>query len=551
MSKNRQNAVFGRRQFLKRAGQVVAGGAFALGSRPGSVLIPGAEQPAGVRALPAQPNLLFIVTDQERVPQHWSWDAAALAANLPARQKLLTNGLSFTRAFCNSAMCSPSRATLMTGYYPPQHGLIRTLTYNETALSNTEVPLPTYIPNMANMLASAGYHVAIKGKWHLSKNSLGNAPDENDVKAFGYLDWEPTTAGEATATGAFGGGCAQNDAKIVDDAVAWLGQASLPEPFALFVMLANPHDVLAFPKYTNNLDESCSPDTSYAGPSTDWTWGIELPPTFGEDLVAANKPSVQNASLGLYAAALGTLPTVVDQRKYVNFYAYLHTLVDQQINRVLSAVEGWSNARRPVIIRTADHGEMGLSHGGLRQKMFNVYEETIHVPLIISHPDLPNKGTTNSLASLVDILPTVASLANVPNKAAWTHSGVDLTPIINDPTAALQDTILFTFDDDRAGTGSDPGFLTSTPIAHHIRCIRCDYNGKQWKYARYFNPADEEAAAEEFELYCLTDDPLEQDNLYSPTTPSAEQTHLQDRLAQVEAERLKPLGITYLPVFQK
>jgi arylsulfatase A-like enzyme len=183
--------------------------------------------------------------------------------------------------------------------------------------------------------------------------------------------------------------------------------------------------------------------------------------------------------------------------------------------------------------------------------MFNVYEETIHVPLIISHPDLPNKGTTNSLASLVDILPTVASLANVPNKAAWTHSGVDLTPIINDPTAALQDTILFTFDDDRAGTGSDPGFLTSTPIAHHIRCIRCDYNGKQWKYARYFNPADEEAAAEEFELYCLTDDPLEQDNLYSPTTPSAEQTHLQDRLAQVEAERLKPLGITYLPVFQK
>ena len=548
MTKNRQSAVFGRRQFLKKAGQVVAGGVVALNVHPAPTLEFQPEQAATAGSLPAQPNLLFIVTDQERVPQHWTWDNATLAANLPARQKLLDDGLSFNRAFCNSAMCSPSRATLMTGYYPPQHGLIRTLTYddNPASLSNTEVPLPSYIPNMANMLASAGYHVTLKGKWHLSKNAQGLAPDENDVKAYGYLDWEPTTAGEATAVGAFGGGCAQNDAKIVDEAVAWLGQANLPEPFALFVMLANPHDVLAYPKFTG--DETC--DTSYAL-TTDWTWGINLPDTFSEDLTAAHKPSVQNASLGLYAGALGVLTTLVDQKKYVNFYAYLHTLVDQQINRVLSALDGWTNTRRPVIIRTADHGEMGLAHGGLRQKMFNAYEETMHVPLIISHPDLPNKGATNALAALVDILPTVASLANVPNKAAWVHSGVDLTPVINNPAAVSQDTILFTFDDDRAGTANDPSFLTSTPIAHHIRCIRCDYNAKQWKYAHYFNPPDEDAAAEEFELYCLTDDPLEQNNLYSPSAPSAEQIYLHGRLAQVEAERLKPLTITYLPVLVK
>ena len=59
-------------------------------------------------------------------------------------------------------------------------------------------------------------------------------------------------------------------------------------------------------------------------------------------------------------------------------------------------------------MRCADHGEMGLSHGGLRQKMFNVYEETINVPLVVSNPVLfPRRRETDALASLVDVLPTL------------------------------------------------------------------------------------------------------------------------------------------------
>ena len=389
-----------RRQFLRSMGMAV-GGALVM-NVPQEV---GAMRQAA--ALPEHPNLLFIVTDQERAPQHW--DSFDLATLLPARQKLLNDGLSFTRAFCNSSMCSPSRACLMTGLYAPQHGLIRTLTYNESDLSDTEVPLVSYLPNMARMLESAGYHVALKGKWHLSKHADGNAPDANDVLQYGYRDWEPTTAGEATDINSFGAGCAQNDQQIVDSAVAWLNQTDLPQPFALFVMLANPHDVLAYPKLIDQ--ESCSPDTSYST-TTDWTWGITLPVTFSEDLTAQHKPKVQEASLNLYNLALGTLSGPIEPKQYVNFYAYLHILADQQIDRLLTAMETWDLQKRAVIIRAADHGEMGLAHGGLRQKMFNAYEETIHLPLIISHPGLPNKGqTTDALASLVDLLPTVASLA--------------------------------------------------------------------------------------------------------------------------------------------
>ncbi len=62
-------------------------------------------------------------------------------------------------------------------------------------------------------------------------------------------------------------------------------------------------------------------------------------------------------------------------------------------------------------MRCADHGEMGLSHGGLRQKAFNAYEETINVPIVVSNPVLfPKPVETDALASLVDLLPTVLSL---------------------------------------------------------------------------------------------------------------------------------------------
>ena len=90
-------------------------------------------------------------------------------------------------------------------------------------------------------------------------------------------------------------------------------------------------------------------------------------------------------------------------------------MVDEQIGRVMAR----SATRRPgslrsrtVVFRCADHGEMGLSHGGLRQKAFNSYEETIHIPLVVSNPVLfPKPVQSDALVSLVDFLPTVATLA--------------------------------------------------------------------------------------------------------------------------------------------
>ena len=167
-------------------------------------------------------------------------------------------------------------------------------------------------------------------------------------------------------------------------------------------------------------------------------------------------------TLALILGGLGILdPTRNEPEKYVNFYAFLQKHVDAQIGAVLDALDANPGlADKTVIVRIADHGELGLSHGGLRQKMFNVYEEMFNVPLIVSNPTLfPNPVQTDALASLIDIMPTLAALADVPDPGAWTFRGVNLMPVILDasqnptnPTVKVQDSILFTFDDENVGT---------------------------------------------------------------------------------------------------
>jgi len=75
-----------------------------------------------------RPNLLILITDQQRYRRHWPDDAGWLRDLTPNDAELARTGLSFRNAFCNTAMCSPSRATLFTGTYPAQHGVTLTLT---------------------------------------------------------------------------------------------------------------------------------------------------------------------------------------------------------------------------------------------------------------------------------------------------------------------------------------------------------------------------------------------------------------------------------------
>ncbi len=525
----------------------------------------------------ARPNLLLLVTDQQRQPRHWPDDPGWLRDLMPSSADLACTGMTFTKAFCNTAMCSPSRATLFTGRFPADHGVKLTLTAADlrpdvlntpavisemaSMLKRGEAPpkralgqfargalglgkstggepeLPKSVPNLARLLRSAGYEVAYKGKWHLTHPSGGEdamlggwtaADGERIERDYGFAGWEAPDAGENAKAAHFGGGNAGDgdgwDEVYTRQAEKWLGQADLPEPFCLVVSLVNPHDVLGYPA------------SHIAGGYADADFrelGVELPSTLDENL--KGKPAVHSLMRMGMAAYLGPLKTREQQLDYVNFYAYLHRVVDEKIGRILGALgdagDPGSLRSRTIVVRTADHGEMGLSHGGLRQKAFNAYEETINVPLVVSNPTLyPKPVETESLASIVDLLPTMLSLAGAD--AVPDLPGRDLTPILAAgagheaeliertpvdlgsvlehpaPTTTVQDAVRFTYDDHQAGTAmrEAPG------QPNRVRAIRTATH----KLARYHDPAG--GADPEFEMYDLGRDPDETDNLLEVRT---------------------------------
>lgn len=498
-----------RRTFLGGAGALVLTAVAGAGTASASQV----KSTARGDSFPAQPNIVVIITDQERRPMYWPEGWAE--RNLPNRQRITKHGLTFDQAVCNTAMCSPSRSTFFTGLYPAQHGVTRTLTEGGT-VSPTEPQLQTSEQNMATMLRSAGYRVHYRGKWHLSKGVDGGDPTSDDVARFGFEGWIPPDAGQDTNPDHFGGGCADHDRRVAEEAVEFLSgpDVSSGTPWALVVSFVNPHDVLAFPQTWDAMNGTCD---NYGSDAPDaFDQGIELPPTFDEILALNHKPTAQVQSELLLAAGLGPLLGPDQARKYINFYAYMHKVVDKHIGSVLDAIEATPlMLDQTVIVRISDHGEMGMSHGGLRQKVFNAYEETLRVPLVISNPLLfPDPVRTDAVASLIDVVPTLATLAQVPDRASWNFLGTDLTPVIVDaaaypagPSAQVQDTVLFTYDDQNCATPDGQNIVTQP---NHIRCIR----ESRWKYTMYFDPSG--VVAPQYELYDLDADILELNNLADP-----------------------------------
>jgi len=182
---------------------------------------------------------------------------------------------------------------------------------------------------------------------------------------------------------------------------------------------------------------------------------------------------------------------------------------------------------------------MGLAHGGLRQKNFNVYEESIRVPLVYSNPKLFRKPRSeDALVSHVDFLPTLANLIAAPGSAREKWQGRDYSSeVLKGSTREPgQQYVVFTYDDFQAGQASGPHI----PPPNHIVAIR----EQRWKLARYYDVDGN--VADEWEMYDLRDDPLETTNLadpgYTRTSKQKQQLErLQKKLAKVERTRLQPL----------
>ena len=535
-----------------------------------------------------KPNFLIVITDQQSGNPYWpkGWEEE----NLPAMRWLRDHGMSFNRAITNSCTCSPARVTMLTVLYPAQHGVTEVLEFdNITRLINDvtggpdadqkptpqqvtqsvalnikerrQRAMPSNVQNMSKILKTAGYNVIYKGKWHLTKpaNFVPSLAQkywtEADVKQlaerYGFDGWTMPDAGDNLAVENMGGGSIKNDQRFIDghgqaakygdsipteklelDSVLhFLETYDSDQPFCLIVSLVNPHDVLAYPGTAAGSTPDLPLYQAAGYKDADFMHlPIDRPPTWNEDL--STKPRAQSQFLKVSNSGAGTIsPEDVDlQLGYCRFYAYLCKHVDQQIQQVLDGLKKSRFFDDTFIIRLSDHGDMAMAHGLQRQKMFNVYEETLNVPFVISHPHhFKGRQETGSLVSLIDLLPTLANLAGVPDLDRWVFKGKDLTPILSNPNAEVQNHLHFTYED----------LYFYVPAANHIRSIV----EKRWKYAVYYDIYSDSPF--EYEMYDLSvpRDQREVVNLGHPDTPVSDEIRAErERLHQKLIHVMETLG---------
>ena len=160
--------------------------AAAAGPRPRSRRGPAGDGIAGM-------NVLLFLTDQQRAIQHFpvGWSRR----NMPGMTRLHKHGMLFRNAFTNACMCSPARSTLMSGYFPAQHGVKYTLEIDMPAPQYPQVELDTSFKNPATVALAAGYLPVYKGKFHCNKPANGSTWVPSDVNKYGFTRWDPPDAG--------------------------------------------------------------------------------------------------------------------------------------------------------------------------------------------------------------------------------------------------------------------------------------------------------------------------------------------------------------------
>lgn len=497
-----------------------------------------------------RPNILLLVTDQERRAPVYESDALAAfrRERMPARQWLLDNGTDFGWHYTGATACSPSRPTLLTGQYPSLHAVTQTSGIaKHHGDRRLRWLLPRDVPTLGDYFRAGGYETIYKGKWHVSDADLRDDGGEvvctnrgsgeviedgvrayeeaNPLDAFGFDGWiGPEPHGAALADAGV-----RRDTIFAAQVEGWLkARAARPDdrPFLLVASFVNPHDICLWPGF------ALRPPTSLADENVPL---VDPPPSAEEDL--STKPRAQGLYRHAYLQMYG--PEALMRNVYENhidayrrFYYHLHQRVDVEIERVLGALRRSPFFDDTIVAFTSDHGELLGAHGGLHQKWFNMYEETVRVPFSVSHAGRfgpQGRKVDDLVTSHVDLVPTMIGLADLDARELGevlqsTHGevhplvGRDLSPIIRGETPPGAPTAVYFATEDRILEGDQQvaAIAQRLPSIRHViataydsvhGCPTCiegvvarlerdafssvhKATGRTWKLVRYFDDPD-------------------------------------------------------------
>jgi iduronate 2-sulfatase len=449
---------------------------------------------------PERPNVLLLLVDDLKPALGCYGDAAA---KTPCLNALAARGTRFDLAYCNQAVCAPSRFNLMLGSHSTSTGLYH-LGSQLRGLLPDAVTLPQHF-------SKHGYRTESLGKvFHIGHGNEGD-PQSFDVPHFAdkvieYLDLASTAGGQLTREealfsnqklgqisslprgAAFESPLANDtdyaDGRVAAETIERLQQAQTRRqmsgtPFFIAAGFVRPHLPFSVPKkYWDLYDPAELPMPSFE----------QLPagaPRIADKRggeIAAYDPVPQS---GEYSEEL--------KRRLIHGYYASTSFVDAQVGKVLAEVDRLGLTNETIVLLWGDHG-FHLGDHGIWTKHTN-YEQAARIPLIIAAPGTSQPGShTRQLAQTVDIFPTLAELCNLPApQGPQAIDGMSLVPVLRDSNARLpRDHAYHVFPRPRA-------------LGRAIRTDR--YRLVQWK------GVDQPNHTEQYELYDYDADPLETVNL--------------------------------------
>jgi N-acetylglucosamine-6-sulfatase len=452
------------------------------------------SEEAAPEASPAEqarrPNIVFVLTDDQR------WDAMSLAnpdgpLKTPNIDRLGQEGVYFRNAFATTSLCSPSRASILTGQYAHVHGVRDNF---------TEFPPDTETWPLS--LQKGGYETAYIGKYHMGEN--------NDEKRPGY-DYFATHRGQGQyfdTEWRINGGERQvipgyYTHVVTQLAEEWIRGRSNDRPWSIMIGHKAPHSFYTpEEKYKNALADVHVPYPASAfllGDKPAWyrdrmpTWhGIYGP------LFEFRKQFPDTTPAGVTAF-----------EEMVRSYWRTIMSVDDSVGRIYALLQERGQLDNTVFIFTSDHGLLNGEHGMVDKR--TAHEPSIRAPLVVRYPGLTATArVVEQMVLTTDFAPSILDLAGLPAGARMQgRSWKRLAQGDRDPDWRTSYVYMYNYE-------------KQFPYTPNVRALRTD----EWKYVRYPNAATPHRS----ELYNLDDDPDELLNLIDDPAHRARIRELHEEL---------------------
>ncbi len=451
-----------------------------------------------------RPNVLFILCDDLRPAALGCYGSPHVRT--PHIDRLAAEGVRFKNAFCTTSLCSPSRASILTGLYAHRHGVRDNFT-----------ELPAAHPHWARRLHESGYATAYIGKWHMGEeNDAPRAGFDYFVTHKGqgkYFDTEWSLNGERRETipGYY--------TKVVTDlALDWLKRQSKEpagsggeKPWALCIGQKAPHSFY-FPeeKYAHAFDHVRVPYPQTAFELDDkpaWikerltTWhGIYGPLFEWRKKFPDTRPEAVKDFENMVRAYWGTILSV-----------------DDSVARLVEHLKSTGQLDRTIIVFMGDNGLLEGEHGMVDKR--TMHEPSIRIPIIARFPGLTREPRVIEQQVLtLDLAPSILELCGAP--PIEKIDGRSWVKLVRDGDPAWRKAWLYEYN-----------YEKQFPYTPNIRGVRTD----EWAYMRYPH-GDGSPDKHLAELYNVKADPEERRNLIKDPALAGRITELQAELARVMSE---------------